>query len=294
MGYYSQPDTFLLPVTFNREGSHNLYISNNSSGNYFADQVTINEHGNIRGTYIGGNAASTSYFAEDIILNADSVTGFINFYLGTATHAGNLLIGSEGYHSGVLTLRSYRQTSPITVDLSDLDHNTTLNLGPDLELEGALVGPPDVKTYLYDDCHFKSTVDITTLWSWGKNCRFEGETNLELIFNGNYFTGGNYFADEVNITQWGAGQLIMGHYLLPDTFMRPLSIILEGSHHLYLGRNSAGNYFADDVTLNHKGPVASRGFYIGLDGTPSSHFAGDIIMNVDTSGGFINFIERSF
>ncbi|MBI1289194.1 MAG: hypothetical protein GC178_16630 [Flavobacteriales bacterium] len=291
LGSSSLPDTVLGPYVLDVEGSHYVYMSNNSAGNYFADRVTINNHGTNsgRGIYIGNNAASTTYFADSLILNTDSTAGFINFYLGTATHAGRLLIGDEGYHSGVLTLQSYRQDTVLDMDLTLLDHNATLTLGSGLELEGDLTAPEDVYTTLASNCHFKGRVNIPKLYSWGTGGRFEGVTDLELHRNATYSTGGNYFIDSLTVTQWGSEQAAFGSgSTAADTVLGPMTINLEGSHYFYIGV-SPGNYFADDVTLNHHGPLTSRGFYIGYYSTSGNHFGGDIILNTDSAAGFINF-----
>lgn len=284
---YSAVDSFYAPVTINAILHQNFYFGNATGGTWFADDVTINNFGTT-GTYIyiGGHASSVNHFEGDIILNTDSTAGHISFNLGTNIHDGELLFGDRGYNSGVLTLKAYTQSAAYAIDLSAMDHTSTLFLGPDLTLEGALNGP-NKNTTLYANCTFKDDVTLQKILGWSGYTTCEGKADLKMV-NYNTFVGGNVYMDTTIITAasaQGYSQRI-GH-VVPDTFLAPVTIQMLSNQDLYIGNGSAGNYYADDVTIKNSGWGSSK-IYVNSGSTTSSTFNGDIYVE-STSGGGIHF-----
>lgn len=285
---HTNPDTVLGPMVFNLETDENAYLVYNSSGNYYADEVTINNHsGNTtRAVYFGFLSSGSGTFAKDIILNVDSTSGSVIFRSGLMTHSGTLRIGNEGFHSGGLTLQGYAQDSILPMDLTAMDHNSALTLGPSLTLEGDFSGP-DVKTTISANCHFKGDVTIPKIWTWS-GAEFDGKADLTVGKNNTVTTGGNVFRDSTTITREGALHLHLG-YSVPDTFYAPVTFNLNISGIFNIGDNCSGNFFAADVTLNNHSGTTNRGFRVGSNSNAGSTFNGDITMNVDSTSGYINF-----
>lgn len=282
-------DTFLAPVTFNAIGTGYVYVANSSAGNYFEDDVTLLLNSNGQGMYIGNHSSSSSYFNGDIIFNVTSGSGFINFNLGSNVHNGELLVGSSGYNSGLLTLKAYAQTGPTTVDLTDFTGSSQVSFGTGLVLEGDVVSP-SVTTSISGNCHFKGEVSITKLGGWGSNNTFDKKADLTMITY-NTYTGGNMFKDTTVIN----GASVSGYgqglgYSAVDTFLAPVTIntLTSISYGFTLGNATGGTYFADDVTFNNFG-ASNTTIVIGGHASTTNHFVGDITLNADSSCGGISF-----
>ncbi|MBI1289206.1 MAG: T9SS type A sorting domain-containing protein [Flavobacteriales bacterium] len=288
---YTNPDTFLAPLTFNLENAGIALFAYNSTGSYFADKVVFNNHsGNAtKGIAIVNQTGSTAHFAYDIEMNVSSGSGYIRFYQGMATHDGELLIGSEGYASGQLTLRGYGQSSSNTIDLSSMSGTSTLALGPSLTLEGDLIGP-DQATTISSACHFKGVTELPSVTGWYSGSTFEKRTTLDVTGGNSISTGGNMFLDTVDITRSYAQYLYLG-YGTPDTILGPCTLNLDAAGGISIAQSEAGTYFADQVVLNNRSGNTGKGFTIGAYSGGGVTFDRDIIMNVDSTSGYINFGE---
>jgi hypothetical protein len=224
-------------------------------------------------------------------MNVDSTAGAVNFKLGTNLHDGQLLIGSGGYHSGILTLKAYGQIGANVIDLSAMDHNAKLILGSDLVLEGDLIGP-DVHTTLYANCHFKGDVTLPKVEIWSGSTTFDGKAELTLT-RYNISVGNNMFKDTTIINAASAqGNTQRLGTALADTFLAPVTFNMIRNMSLYIANSSTGNYFADAVTLHNSGNTSSY-FYIGGNTSSSAKFGGDIILEVDSTSGGITFYRGS-
>ena len=289
---HTDPDTLLGPFEFNLTGGRHVYMCYNSAGNYFADNVILN---NFSGSttdylYFGHLSAATAHVVGDITLNVDSTSGDINFRDGITTHDGELLIGSTGYHSGRLYLEGYRQSGVQDVDLTVMDNTSQLYLGPGLILGGDVQGPT-VNTWIYDDCHFKGNVTLPQLRSW-TGSTFDKKTTVTTTYTGQLVTGGHVFKDSLIINHLGPSHLYLGN-ITPDTLYGPLVYNLEKAGVVYLSYNCTGNYYGGNIILNNHSGNTNYGFIIGNSTSAGGRFLGDIIMNVDSTSGYIKFHRGS-
>jgi hypothetical protein len=283
----AQADTFRLKAVFNLEAGGYFTIGHGATTNHFEDDVVLNNNSGAtnRGFTIGGNSNAVVDFLGDVEMNVTTGSGYIKFNVGTITHHGNLTVGAQGYKSGLLTLKSYTQNSAVAVDLTDLTDNATIDLGPNLTLEGDLTCPAKA-TKIYSGCHFKGDVIIADLRVWN-GATFDGVTDLT-ITTGTVTTSGNMFNDTTTITNSGTGYVNTGN-LPADTFLAPVTFNLEAAGFIHLGKNNADNYFADKVTMNNHSGASNRGFQIGAHGSATNTFDGEIELNSDSGSGYFRF-----
>lgn len=280
---HSVADTFLSPVTFHMTTHMDLYVGNGSTGNYFADDVTFHHSSTSSSTIYINNGGSSTYDG-DIILVTDSTAGHIKFNSGSVTHNGNLLLGAEGYHGGILTINScYHQSAANAIDLTVMNNTSKLVLGTDLELEGDLDGP-NVHTTLQAGVRFKGNVTLPKLEVWSGSTTCEGKADLKMTYY-NTYVGGNMFKDSTMITAASAQGYAQGMGAgAPDTCLAPVTFHMTSNQTFYLCNSSTGNYFADNVTIRNSGYGSSK-IYIGHYGTSGATFDGDILVESDNGGG---------
>jgi hypothetical protein len=282
------PDTLLATVTFDLSSAGLYYIGNSSAGNYFANDVTLiaNSGTTNHGFYIGNTSSVSNRFDGDIIMNVTTGSGFINFKDGTNEHDGNLVIGAQGYHSGVLTLAEYEQLGAYAIDLSNMDGTSSLYIDEYITLEGDLIGG-SVNTTVKNYCHFKGDVTLPKLTRWARAI-FDGKATLTTSGGATMNTGGSIYKDTTVITLSNTAFLNMGNNVV-DTFLMQVTFNLNNGGSIYLGNSSAGNLFAGDVILNRNSGGTTRGIYIGNTTTASSRFEGDIYVSNDNTNGPIKF-----
>lgn len=245
----TSPDTFQAPVTFNLEAAGYIVLSRTSNGNLYADDVTLNNHsGNTARGFMIGTGTSTSLFQGDIEMNVNSTSGYINFYQGTTTHNGQLRIGDEGYHSGLLTLDAYTQTASGTMDLTAMDHNSTLSILTHADITADLVydGPG---TATLTGATFRGNVDIESPSLPVTYCDFYGTTRLEKTGAVNNLNGGNVFRGNTTIENSSSGNYLYWGNSVTDTILGDLTLINRSSQPLWMNYGTTGHY-AGDVTLD--------------------------------------------
>ena len=282
-------DTFLAPLTFNLDVAGTTSFIHGGTGHYYADDVYINNRsGNTLRHITIGKWSGSAHFAGDIILHSDSLSGDIDFKSVISTHDGDLIISEDGYDSGRLYLSGYRVgASSQVVDLDGMGHNAKVHLGPNLVMDGEINGP-QVGTLLEAGCTFNNRVNLSSVTSmeWYTGSEFNDVTNLT-ITKWAMNTGSNVFRDSANITYAGGNYFEMGKFV-PDSFLAPATFtIASGGGSFTLARSTAGNYFADNVTLNNNSGSTSKRFNITNNSAGRAIFDGDIIMNVDSTSGSI-------
>ena len=283
----NQPDTFRLKAVFNIEAAGYILLCHGATTNHFEDDVVLNNNsGNTgRGFSIGGNTNAVVDFLGDIEMNVTTGSGPIKFNIGTITHHGQLTIGGQGYHSGLLTLKGYAQDTAIAVDLTGMSNSATLDLGPDLTLEGDL-SCAALATKIYTGCTFNGDVSIPDLRTWN-GATFGGKADLT-VTTGNVYTGGNIFYDSLTVSQTGTGYLYTGDNAA-DTAYAPSTFNLEAAGYILVGLGAHSNVFSGDVTLNNHSGNSGRYISLGANVSVSNTFNGDIEMNVDSTSGNIRF-----
>ena len=283
----NQPDTFRLKAVFNIEAAGYIVICHGATTNHFEDDVVLNNNGGNtgRGFMIGGNANAVIDFLGDVEMNVTAGSGYIKFNLGDITHSGNLTIGGTGYNSGLLTLKGYAQDTSLAIDLSSMSGTSSLDLGPDLTLEGDLTAAAQ-HTKIYSGCHFKGDVTLPDVRTWN-GAQFDGVTDINVTI-GNVFTGGNTFNDTTKITYSGTGNLYTGNNA-PDTALKPLTFELSAAGGLTIGHGAHANYYADKVTLTNNSGNASKRISLGGNTSAINTFDGDIELNVGATSGDIRF-----
>ncbi|MBI1289029.1 MAG: hypothetical protein GC178_15785 [Flavobacteriales bacterium] len=278
-------DTFFSQVTFNIDSTSNIVVGRGGAGHYFADNIIVNNHSGSTGYGfgIGYYSSSSTVIEGDIIVNVDSTSGSFSVSQPT-THNGNLIIGGNGYHSGLLKLQNYTQTVSGTMDLSGMDNTSTLQLGPNMVMEADIEGPSRPTT-ISSNCDFKGKATLPRLTSW-TGALFEGVADLSSASS--VSTGGNVFMDSTTISyEASSGTMNLGN-ATPDTFNMPVTFNIESTASIVASRGAVGNYFGGDVTVNNHSGHTGIGFTVGYYSTSTTTIDGDLILNVDSLSGPIS------
>jgi hypothetical protein len=167
-------------ATFNNTGSSNMYIAHNSANNIFGGVTTFNNTPTSNSAiYVSANSAG-SVFSDNIFVNSTFGQG-VQFCGGnttaTATLAGGKTIaaGSGGFSAGTLLLRQFTQTGATPQSIT-LTGTGNLTFGPSSSFGGNVT--TSSPTLYFNGCTF-SGVD---------NCTKTGTSNDQSTGN-NIFNG---------------------------------------------------------------------------------------------------------
>ncbi len=247
---YNTPDTFLAPVTFNLEAAGYLRLVNNAVGCLFDDDITINNHsGNTaRGLTIGSTGSPTVTINGTVTLNTDATSGYVEFNTAATTHNGLLVIGSEGFNSGKLTLKNYEQTENGTINLSGMDSDADLDVlsGTDITARFIYGGGG---TATLTDAVFQGDVTIESSSLPVTDCTFHGNTYLEKTGGVNNLNDGNAFYGPVTIENSSSGNYLYWGNAVADTFTTDLTLINHSTQPVWIGYSSETE-IGGDLTLD--------------------------------------------
>ncbi len=174
------PDHFNAAATFNNLGSSNIYVAYNSPNNVFGAATTFNNAPTANTQiYVSWNSSGTS-FNDNIIVNSTNGQG-VQFCGGNGTATATLAnsktisIGASGFSAGNLLLRQFTQTGATAQNLT-LTGTAALTYGP-LSSFGGNVTSSSPTIYL-NGCTFSGTTNITKTGASGDY------SNGGNIFNG--------------------------------------------------------------------------------------------------------------
>lgn len=145
-------------------------------------------------------------------------------------------------------------------------------------------------TYMYQyDSDWDGNVDFSAARMRTDITRYDGTASLEKTgATDDPSAGGNYFAGNTSLSNSGSGYFMMGNGS-PDTFSLDLDMQNTGTHNMYLGRNSAGNYIGGDLSVVHSTTGTSSNMLLS-DATGSSlEVVGDVSLTNNSSATTTNF-----
>jgi hypothetical protein len=184
-------DQFNTTATFNNTGSNNFDIAWNSANNVFGGLTTFNNAPSTNnGIYVSWNSTGT-VFSNNIVVTSTNGTG-VQFCGGNASATATLSagytisVGAAGFSAGTLLLRQFTQTggTPQTLTLTGTGN---LTFGPLSAIGGnATTTSP---TLLFNGCNFGGTV--TSIKNGATNDASSGNNT----FNGTFVvtnTGAGY------------------------------------------------------------------------------------------------------
>jgi hypothetical protein len=156
-------DQFNTVATFNNTGSNNIYVAYNSSNNIFGGVTTFNNSPTANTLiYVSSNSSGT-VFNDNIVVTSTNGQG-VQFCTGNATAAATLsagktiTVGASGFSAGTLLLRQFTQTGATPQSLT-LTGAGNLTFGPSSAFGGntTTVSP----TLFFNGCNFGGTVTST-------------------------------------------------------------------------------------------------------------------------------------
>jgi hypothetical protein len=261
-------DQFNAAATFNNTGSSNIQVAYNSANNIFNGLTTFNNSpsGNTL-IAVSPNSAGT-IFNENIVVTSTNGQG-VQFGGGINASvrlvAGKTIsIGSAGFSAGSLLLRQFTQTGPTSQNLV-LTGIGNLTFGPASAFGGDVTTASP--TLYFNGCNFAGIVTAA------KN----GATN-------DASSGNNIFNGSFSVTNTGAGYFMMGNGN-PDIWQSTAVFNnLSTAQHMYIGYNSTGNTFNDDVLFNNRPGAAGLWIYPNYAGV-NTQFNGNIsVANLNGAG----------
>lgn len=282
---YNTADNFMNSVVFNNTGTNSISIAENTVAQ-FNGPVTLNNLGSGSGAHIliaDGNAAGGAVFQSTVLINNngtatsnlvrfglrgpvvfhDDVTmnstggtqGGIAFGWSSGTGSctlqpgKNIIIGSDGFSRGTLTLAQFTQlgTEPISYNLSG---TAGITFGP----SSALLGDVNISAAAVslNGCSFGGTASFVKTGS-------TSETS----------TGGNTFSGLTNVTLTGSGSFILGG-TNPDIFNGQVSFSNNANGNIYIAHTSAGNQFNAPVYITTNGTGTTSNIFITEGNAASS------------------------
>ena len=262
------PDQFNSASTFNNTGSSSIYVAYNSSNNVFGGITTFNNSPSANTQiYVSWQSNGTN-FNDNIVVTSTNGQGVL-FCSGTSASAvlaanKTITTGPAGFSAGTLLLRKFTQTGA-TPQVLTLTGSGNLTFGPNSAFGGNIntVSPG----LLFNGCRFDGTV--TSLKNGGTN---------------DASTGNNTFTGDFDLTNTGAGYMMMGNGS-PDTWQsKAVFRNLSTGQHMYLAHNSTGNIFNGDVTFINQPASAGLWLYPNYYGS-GTQFNGDITVSNLTGGG---------
>jgi hypothetical protein len=174
------PDHFNANATFNNLGSSNIYVAYNSPNNVFGAITTFNNAPTANTQiYVSWNSNGTS-FNDNIIVNSTNGQG-VQFCGGNGTATSTLAngktitVGASGFSAGTLLLRQFTQTGATAQNLT-LTGTAALTYGPLSSFGGNVTSSSP--TIFLNGCTFSGTTNITKTGASGD---FSAGGN---IFNG--------------------------------------------------------------------------------------------------------------
>lgn len=185
-------DQFNTNASFNNTGSANIYVAHNSSNNVFGGVTTFNNAPSANTLiYVSWNSTGT-IFNDNIIVNSTNGQG-VQFCGGNLTASATLSsgktisIGAGGFSAGTLLLRQFTQAGASAQNLA-LTGTGNLTFGPSSAFGGNLttISP----SLFFNGCTFSGTVISA------KNGATNDASIGNNIFNGAFSitnTGAGYF-----------------------------------------------------------------------------------------------------
>ncbi|RYY56310.1 MAG: T9SS type A sorting domain-containing protein [Chitinophagaceae bacterium] len=204
---WNRPDTFSSSSHFESSGSSFIVLASNTTDNYFGGDISFASTGASRGVQFCSSTIS-----------------------GATLRAGRTVsIGANGFSSGTLALRRFRQegSQPVSLGLSGTGG---LLIGPDSRIGGNIISSSP--TLQLNGCEFAGTSIFDK----------SGSTS-------DYSDGGNSFAGISRITVGGTGFLLLGDKR-PDVFNSDVVFTNNGSERLMIGWASVGNIFNGNIYVN--------------------------------------------
>lgn len=269
-------DQFLSTSTFNNLGSANLYVAYNSPNNVFGGVATFNNATTSTNNliYVSQNSSGT-VFNDNIVVTSTSGQGvqFCNNNPASVTLSTGktISVGSAGFSSGLLLLRSFTQTGTTPQNLT-LTGTANLTFGPQATFGGNVTSVSPT-LYFYSSV-FGGTVNST------KN----GTTSDQS-------SGNNTFNGQFTLTNTGAGYIMMGNGN-PDTYNGTAIFNNQSpTQHMYIAYNSNGNIFNGDVIYNNQPGATNLWIYANSNGV-NTQYNGDIYVS-NVNGGGVSFGNSS-
>lgn len=242
----SNPDVWNNDVNFVDAGSERILPAWSSTGNQFNGNIFVNTSGSAQGIqFCGGNSTSTATLAAGKTIQA----------------------GSIGLNAGYLILKQFTQNGNAPVNITMGGTASYLTFGPNSTIGGNVVSStPGLN---FSGCIFNGTVNSV------KN----GASN------DNSYTGNDIFNGVVNITDSGAGYIVLGGSG-PDRFNAAATFTNAGTSNFYIANNAAGTVFNGVATFNNT-PAGNNAIYIS-NYSAGTTFNNNIVLN-SSSGNGIQF-----
>ncbi len=247
---FGQADTFLSDLTLIQTGSGDLRLSEQTSGNLFHGNISI-QHSGSGSIYFGRNGGSSTMGPFDF--STTTVFTGPRFELNNFTQApggtGNLQIQTEYFEALNTSLRG-----SISVETAAGNGNNDINLN-NILVEGSATFLSGADLIINGTAQFTSaSTDSLTL---GIGPSSSSSPN---------WSGGFYVPGHTTIVNNSANQLRMAT-LVPDTFLAGISLRNLAGGTIRLSDNAPGNFIDGPITLES---TSGGQLHIGFNGGGTS------------------------
>jgi hypothetical protein len=191
----NMPDQFNAPSVFTNTGVGNLYIAHGSGGHEFNAPVTFNNNASSSSAiYVSHNSTSTIFNADITVNNSGQGIFFCNgnnAARATLSPGYRILIGTDGFSAGSLSLRQFYQSGTTSQNIV-LTSTASLRFGPSSTFDGNITASSPA--LLLNGATFNGT---TTLLKTGPS--------------GDWCAGGNTFNRVCSITNSGESYMVLAN-----------------------------------------------------------------------------------
>jgi hypothetical protein len=265
-------NVFANTLTVGNAGTGELRLGNTNPDVFNAVIVNVNSTGDIS----LARSSAANQFNHNITIHYNAAGDvFFGANNGTSTLANGRTIGIGtvgGSGCGNLSLAGFTQAGTTTQTLT-LGGNTTarLTIGNTSSFGGNVV--LTAPNFSFSASQFNGTANIVKTGDANDVC-----------------AGGNTFQSTTTITNNGAGEISFAN-TNPDIFNGAVTITNTNSGRIQVGVNSAGNVFANGLTINHGGnSPGGINTIIGRNSTATVSITGNVVLNnsnADPASGIV-------
>ena len=197
--------------------------------------ITNSSSANNSQVYCNNNVNSVNVYSESITLevtdaNCDGIFFGNSAGSGTLAATKSVSIGGGGYIGLGLTFRNFTQTGA-----------TAQTLAPS----------GTVTNFIIYDCNWGGDVVFSSPRITTRGTTYSGTASLTKTgATDDRSAGGNTFTGNATLIQTGSREFSMGNGS-PDTFSADLTLNNNGTQHMHIGYNSAGNTVAGNLTATN-------------------------------------------
>ncbi|WP_070138063.1 T9SS type A sorting domain-containing protein [Crocinitomix algicola] len=225
-------------------------VNNNSNANN--NQVYFNHRATSHNSYNGNITLTNTHSAGDgFLFGSDGGSGEL-----AATYT--VSIGPGGFVAGDLYFRNFTQIGSTAQTLTG-------------------TGTSYFRNY---DSNWGGNVTFTAPRMYTNGTRYQGTATLEKTgATDDASPGGNIFELDATLINSGSGYFLMGNGNF-DLWQADLTLESQGSDHMYIAHNSAGNIIDGDLTINATSTGAtSQNIYVSTSSASTLEIGGNTSIN---------------